>query len=142
MGRRHLWPLRPLAGSCRGVHHRDGLPPDVFDVHDQGFGKHIVDYWKYIRDNDLYVVYAVVPPTGVKTGQVVTEARAAAPGVLQPAALRVVAEDDAGVTIEGFKILATGAVLADEVLVGNLHPLAPGEEQFAVTCGCPWPRRA
>jgi 4-hydroxyphenylacetate 3-monooxygenase len=122
-----------VAGFITGM----ACQPDVFDVHDQGFGKHIVDYWKYIRDNDLYVVYAVVPPTGVKTGQVVTEARAAAPGVVQPAALRVVAEDDAGVTIEGFKILATGAVLADEVLVGNLHPLAPGEEQFAVTCGVP-----
>jgi 4-hydroxyphenylacetate 3-monooxygenase len=122
-----------VAGFITGM----ACEPDVFDVHDQGFGKHIVDYWKYIRDNDLYLVYAAVPPTGVKTGQVVTEARAPKPGVVQPAALRVVAEDHAGVTIEGFKILATGAVLADEVLVGNLHPLAPGEEPFAVTCGVP-----
>ena len=122
-----------VAGFITGM----ACEPGVFDVHDQGFGQHIVDYWKHIRDNDLYVVYAVVPPTGVKTGQAVSETRAPSPGVPQPAALRVVDEDDSGVTIEGFKILATGAVLADEVLVGNLHPLAPGEEPYAVTCGVP-----
>jgi 4-hydroxyphenylacetate 3-monooxygenase len=126
-----------VAGFITGM----ACEPDVLDVHDQGFGKHMVDYWRHIRDNDLYLVYAVVPPTGVKTGQVIKEARAAQPGVVEPVALRVVSEDDSGVTIDGFKILATGAVLADEVLVGNLHPLAPGEEAFAVTCAVPMAAR-
>jgi 4-hydroxyphenylacetate 3-monooxygenase len=130
-----------VAGFITGM----ACEPGVFDVHDQGFGKNIVDYWKHIRDNDLYVVYAVVPPTGVKTGlapapvktnQSARDAQAGKPPK-QAAALRVVDEDDSGVTIDGFKILATGAVLADEVLVGNLHPLAPGEEPFAITCAVP-----
>ena len=42
--------------------------PDVFDLHDQGFSKNILAYWRYIRDNDLYLAYAVVPPAGARAG--------------------------------------------------------------------------
>ena len=37
--------------------------------------------------------------------------------------LQVVAEDDAGVTVSGMKMLATSAVYADEILIGNLTPI-------------------
>lgn len=123
-----------VAGFITGM----ACEPSVFDIHDQGFGKNIVDYWRHIRDHDLYLVYAVVPPTGSKTGG---PARAQTDGVpanqVQPAPLRVVGEDDSGVTVRGFKILATGALFADEVLVGNLLPLNPGEEPFAITFAVP-----
>jgi 4-hydroxyphenylacetate 3-monooxygenase len=123
-----------VAGFITGM----AAEPAVFDLHDQGFGAHIVDYWRHIRDNDLYVVYAVVPPTGTRTGEAVVRTdRGVAANEVQPAALRVVGEDDSGVTVRGFKILATGALFADEVLVGNLLPLGPGEEQFAVTFALP-----
>ncbi len=39
--------------------------------------------------------------------------------------LRVVREDDDGVVISGMKMLATGAVFANEIWIGNLIPLAP-----------------
>lgn len=123
-----------VAGFITGM----ACEPDVFDRHDQGFGANIVNYWRYIRDNDLYVVYAVVPPTGTRNADtVVREDRSASDKDMQPAALRVIAHDDAGVTVRGFKILATGALFADEVLVGNLLPLRPGEESFAITFAMP-----
>ncbi|MGE3936036.1 MAG: 4-hydroxyphenylacetate 3-hydroxylase family protein [Rhodospirillaceae bacterium] len=114
--------------------------PDVFDMHGQGFSQHILDYWRYIRDNDLFLAYAVVPPAGAKGSEAVAtpQARASTDSKwAESAGLRVVAEDDAGVTVWGFKILATGAILADELLIGNVLPLAPGEEKSAITFAVP-----
>ena len=101
--------------------------PEIFDKYGTGFSKNILDYYRYIRDNDLYVAYAVVPPAGAKSADTLSTAKqTAAPGSKwgENAGLKVVKEDDAGVTLWGFKILATGAVLADEVLIGNYQPLA------------------
>lgn len=114
--------------------------PDVFDLHNQGFSRNILDYWRYIRDNDLYLAYAVVPPAGAKGSEAVATPQKKAATDSQwgeNAGLRVVKEDDSGVTVWGFKILATGAILADEVLVGNVLPLAPGEEKSAITFALP-----
>jgi 4-hydroxyphenylacetate 3-monooxygenase len=105
--------------------------PAVGDVHGQGFGKNIVDYWEYARDNDLYLSYAIAPPGRARGPQ----APATDPG--RTTALRVVSEDDKGITVWGTKILATAAVLAHELIIGNLLPMAPGEESFAVSFAVP-----
>jgi 4-hydroxyphenylacetate 3-monooxygenase len=112
--------------------------PDVFDMHDQGFSENILNYWRYIRDNDLYLAYAVVPPAGAKGAEAVATPQARADAKWgETAGLRVVKETDAGVVVSGFKILATAACLADEVLVGNVLPLPPGDEKFAITFALP-----
>ena len=111
---------------------------DVFDMHDQGFSKNILDYWRYIRDNDLYLAYAVVPPAGAKGAEAVATPQSKAEAEWgETAGLRVVKETDAGVIVSGFKILATAACLADEVLIGNVLPLPPGDEKFAITFALP-----
>ena len=112
--------------------------PDVFDMHDQGFSKNILDYWRYIRDNDLYLAYAVVPPAGAKGAEAVATPQARADAKWgETAGLRVVKETDAGIVVAGFKILATAACLADEVLIGNVLPLPAGDEKFAITFALP-----
>ena len=40
--------------------------PEIADMHKQDFSKNVLNYWRYIRDNDLFVAYAVVPPAGAK----------------------------------------------------------------------------
>jgi 4-hydroxyphenylacetate 3-monooxygenase len=55
----------------------------------------------------------------------------------QPPTLRVTKEDDSGVTLNGMKMLATGAVFADEVIIGNILPLAPSQVKESVTCAVP-----
>src|SRR5437660_337475 len=42
-----------------------------------------------------------------------------------------------GVTISGMKLLATGAVFADELWVGNVQPVAPDRVAEAITCALP-----
>jgi hypothetical protein len=51
--------------------------------------------------------------------------------------LRVVREDDTGVVISGMKMLATGAVFANEIWIGNVIPLAPDQKKEAITCAIP-----
>lgn len=111
--------------------------PEVIARENQPFDQNIVNYWRYLRDNDLYAAYAVVPPAGAKgTEAVVVQSKGYA-AEKPTAGLRVIDERDDGVVLRGFKILATGAALADEVFVGNVLPLGPGEEAFSVTFGLP-----
>ena len=51
--------------------------------------------------------------------------------------LRVVREDDDGVVISGMKMLATGALYANEIWIGNVIPLAPDQKKEAITCAIP-----
>jgi 4-hydroxyphenylacetate 3-monooxygenase len=115
--------------------------PEIFEKYGQkAYSKNLMDYWRYIRDNDLYVAYAVVPPAGAKSADTLSTAKqTAAPASKwgENAGLKVVKEDDSGVTLWGFKILATGAVLADEILIGNYQPLAKGQEPYSISCAVP-----
>ena len=84
--------------------------PELFDKYRDGFGSNITNYYKFARDNDLFVAYAIVPPAGAKSADVTTTSKqTAAPDSKwgANAGLRIVKEDDGGVTIWGFKILAT-----------------------------------
>ena len=66
----------------------------------------------------------------------------AQPGVLPEAEhadadAAVVREDDDGVVISGMKMLATGALYANEIWIGNVIPLAPDQKKEAITCAIP-----
>ena len=84
-----------------------------------------------MRRNDLFATYAIVPPQGARNKDYYL-----AKGLPQPA-LRVTAEDDRGVTLNGMKMLASGAAYAHEVLVGNVMPLAPDQLKESITCVIP-----
>lgn len=114
--------------------------PEAMDVYGQGYSANVKAYFDYARENDIYVTYAIVPPAGVKSADsVVTTSQISAPGAKwgASAGLQVVRETDAGIVVSGFKILATGAALADEILFGSYQPLAEGQERFAVTFAIP-----
>ena len=91
----------------------------------------LLAYYKHIRDNDVYVVYAVVPPQAARNPEFYQRQNIPVP------TLRVVREDDDGVVISGMKMLATGAVFANEIWIGNVIPLAPDQKQEAITCAIP-----
>jgi 4-hydroxyphenylacetate 3-monooxygenase len=57
-------------------------------------------YYRTIRDNDTYVVYAVVPPQAARNPEFYHKQNIPVP------TLRVVREDDDGVAISGMKMLA------------------------------------
>ena len=98
------------------------------------FGKfeaNLLRYYEHMRDEDIYGVYAVIPPQAARNPEFYVKQNLPVP------TLRVVREDDDGVVISGMKMLATGAVFANEIWIGNLIPLAPSQLAESITCAVP-----
>lgn len=98
----------------------------------RSFSDNLLAYYRYARDRDLYISYAVIPAPGARDATF-----SGGQADRWSPSLRVVDEDDNGVTISGMKLLATGAVLADEVWLGNVQPLAAERKKEAITCSVP-----
>lgn len=95
------------------------------------FEKNLLSYYEHMRREDVYGVYAVIPPQAARNPEFYEKQNLPIP------TLRVVREDDDGVVISGMKMLATGAVFANEIWIGNLIPLAPNQLPESVTCAIP-----
>jgi 4-hydroxyphenylacetate 3-monooxygenase len=98
------------------------------------FGKfedNLLKYYEHMRREDVYGVYAVIPPQAARNPEFYQKQNLPIP------TLRVVREDDDGVVISGMKMLATGAVFANEIWIGNLIPLAPNQLPESITCAIP-----
>ena len=91
----------------------------------------VLRYYKHARDNDLYVAYAVLPPQAARDPNFYLKQNLPVP------TLRVVREEDDGVVISGMKMLATGAVFANDIWIGNVIPLAPEQKKELITCAIP-----
>jgi 4-hydroxyphenylacetate 3-monooxygenase len=116
------------------------MNPGVFGK----FSGNLLKYYEHMRHNDVYGVYAVIPPQAARNPEFYVKQNIPVP------TLRVVREDDDGVVISGMKMLATGAVFANEIWIGNLIPLAPNQLPESITCAIPvnakgvtlWSRKA
>jgi len=83
-------------------------------------------FFEYLRDNDLYITYTIVPPQIDRTK----------PAHLQnPSDLYagVVAERSDGIVIRGAQMLGTGVVYSDFVLLSTIHPMKAGDENYAIS---------
>ncbi len=107
------------------------MKPEMFDDVQQGFGDNIVNYYNYMRANDIFATYTVLPPQGARKPEMYERE-----GMTVPT-LRVTDEDDVGVTLNGMKMLGTSAVYSNETWVGNLLPLAPNQVKESITCAVP-----
>ncbi len=86
-------------------------------------------YFARARAEDLFVSYVIQNPQADKS--------ASASGQRRDLVLHVERETDAGIVVRGAKMLGTAAVMADEILVGHIQPLAPGEEAYALSFAVP-----
>ena len=102
---------------------------EVFRRHGEARAKALLDYFDYVRRNDLYLSYVIVNP----------QADRAKPWGEQEEDLvaRLVDEDSAGITVRGAKMLGTATIMCNELLVANLQPLRPGEEDLALSFAVP-----
>src|SRR5216683_3870068 len=73
-----------------------------------GYADKLLRYYRHLRDNDAYVLYAVLPPQASRNPEFYERQNIPVP------TLRVVREEDDGVVISGMKMLATGALYANE----------------------------
>ena len=97
--------------------------------HDAERTQAFLDYFDYVRDNDLYVSYVIVnlPADRSKSASEHPD------GLLAS----VVDEDDEGITVRGAKMLGTGTALSDELFIGNIMPMRPDEADQCFTCALP-----
>ena len=103
---------------------------EVFERHGARHARALRDYYAHARDNDLYLTYVIINPQGDRS-------RSWGEQASEEMTMRVVDEDAEGVTVRGAKMLGTGSVMAEEILVANLQPLKPGEERFAISFALP-----
>jgi len=95
------------------------------------YADNLMRYYEHMRANDIFACYAVIPPQAARNPDFYQKQNLPIP------TLRVVREEDDGLVISGMKMLATGAVFADEIWIGNLIPLAPTQLAESVTCAIP-----
>jgi 4-hydroxyphenylacetate 3-monooxygenase len=103
---------------------------DVFEAYDKERAAKLADYYKYARDNDLYLTYVIINPQADRS-------KNAAEQQDPFLSAGIVDRDAEGVTIRGAKMLATGGIMANEVFVTCIQPLAPGEERYAISFAIP-----
>jgi 4-hydroxyphenylacetate 3-monooxygenase len=111
-----------LGGMVMGI--------EVFENYDKTRAAVLLDYFKYARDNDLFVTYTIVNPQA-------NRAKGASEQADAFLAAAICDEDRDGITIRGAKMLGTSSILANEVLVTSIQPLKPGEEAYAFTAVVP-----
>jgi 4-hydroxyphenylacetate 3-monooxygenase len=103
---------------------------ELFEREGQGRGRALLSYYEYARDNDLYLAYVIIDPQADRskaTGEQQDEFQTAA----------ICDEDTQGITIRGAKMLGTGAIMANEILVASLRPVREGDAKYAFTAAIP-----
>jgi 4-hydroxyphenylacetate 3-monooxygenase len=90
----------------------------------------LADYYRHARDNELYLTYVIINPQADRS----KEAHEQQSEFLSTG---VVDRDAEGITVRGAKMLATGGIVANEVLVTCIQPLQPGDEKYAISFAVP-----
>ena len=98
--------------------------PEVFAKGGQKYADNVVAFYEKMRDEHLYASYAIVPPQIDRSKPAHKQS--------DPALYAgVVKERDDGIVISGAQQLATGGVLSDWLHLSCIHPLQPGDENYA-----------
>jgi 4-hydroxyphenylacetate 3-monooxygenase len=98
--------------------------PHVFAAGGQKFADNVVAFYEHIRDQHQYVSYAIVPPQIDRS----KPAHAQSDPTLYAG---VVKERDDGIVLKGGQQLATAGLYSDYIYVSCIHPLQPGDENYA-----------
>src|SRR5499427_4333687 len=109
------------------VGQRIGL--DVFEKHGHERAKALANYFEEASSEDHFLTYVIINPQAERAKDWGEQA--------EELVARIVDEDAGGITIRGAKLLGTSSIMANEVLVANLQPLKPGEEDLAFSCALP-----
>ncbi|TCO45244.1 4-hydroxyphenylacetate 3-hydroxylase family protein [Actinocrispum wychmicini] len=104
--------------------------PDVFrgDVFDGA--ANVLAHRSRMADGDLFQAHTLVNPQVDRT-------KAPSEQAEDDLYLRVVKERDDGVVVRGAKMVGTGALFGDEILVGTTQRLAPADADYALSFSVP-----
>jgi 4-hydroxyphenylacetate 3-monooxygenase len=98
--------------------------PQLFAAAGQKFADNLVAFYEFMRDNHIYASYAIVPPQ-------IDRSKPAHKQSDPTLYAGVVKERDDGIVISGAQQVATGGPLSDYIHLSCIHPLQPGDENYA-----------
>lgn len=99
--------------------------PGFFDRGGQRFGRNVLNFYKRMLDDSLYLSYVIVPPQ--------VDRSKTAQGLEEPfLQVGVVQERDDGIVVRGAQMLGTAAAISDFLYVSCIQPLKPGDEDYAL----------
>jgi 4-hydroxyphenylacetate 3-monooxygenase len=109
--------------------------PEIFDDGSgRDFAGNMVRFYEFLRDNDVYITYTIVPPQIDRS----KPAHQQSPPDLYAG---VTEERDDGIIIQGAQMLGTGAALSDYVNLSTISPMQAGDDNYAinlaVACNAP-----
>jgi 4-hydroxyphenylacetate 3-monooxygenase oxygenase component len=105
--------------------------PDVFAECGAKFADNVLRYYRYCRDNDIFLTHTLVNPP-------VDRSKSASQQADEFAYLGVAEETHDGLIVRGAKMLATHGPTADEIMVYPLpFSVRPGEEKYALAFAIP-----
>ena len=102
---------------------------EVFRRRSPECAKALAGYVDYATRNDIFLTYVIINPQAERSKDWGEQK--------EDLVARIVDEDSSGMTVRGAKMLGTSSIMANEVLVANLQPLKPGEEDLAFSCALP-----
>lgn len=104
--------------------------PDVFAAAGEEFGERITRFYEYVRDNDLYCTYTIVPPQIDRSKPAHQQE--------DPHLYAGVKEERAdGIVIKGAQMLGTGAAVSDYLVLSCIVPLQEGDDDYAISVAVP-----
>ncbi|MEI3605997.1 4-hydroxyphenylacetate 3-hydroxylase N-terminal domain-containing protein [Pseudogracilibacillus sp. SE30717A] len=101
-----------------------------FRKHGDRYGDNIINYYKHIRDNDLFLTHAIVNPQNDRSQSSHNQQD-------EFTHLGVVKETDEGLIVRGAKMLATLAPITDEVIIYSYPGFRPGDDKYAISFALP-----
>jgi 4-hydroxyphenylacetate 3-monooxygenase len=104
--------------------------PAFFAAAGQHYADNLTAFYKYARENHLYVSYALVPPQ-------IDRSKPSHQQSDPTLCAGVVRETDGGIVLKGAQQLATGAAFSDFLFLSCIHPLFPGDENYAISVAMP-----
>lgn len=94
------------------------------------WAKNMVNYYEYIRTNDLFLTHAIINPQNDRS-------KASHEQEKEFTHLGVVEERPDGFIVRGAKMLATLAPITDEVIIYSFPGFQPGDEKHAIAFALP-----
>ena len=100
------------------------------DQYNTEWATNMINYYKYIRDNDLFLTHAIINPQNDRS-------KASHEQSDEFTHLGVVEDRPDGFVVRGAKMLATLAPITDEVIIYSFPGFKPGDEKHAVAFALP-----
>ena len=100
--------------------------PQAFARQPHDFAANVAAHYRRLLDESLFATYAIIPPQFSRA----TTAHGWDGSFIQAG---VAEERPEGIVVRGAQMLATGAPVADEILISCIKPLSPQDRDFAVS---------